>query len=151
MSRTGVAVFVAALLGASTAAAESPGEFARRIEKDKAVQAAVNLRDDGRFGSLSIGVQPRMVADRAALDPLLAEIGKFAAGAKLKVDVLSPTQGDAEHIAARLTQAGVKKVNTRVMAAGVSIQITRIFLTPDAPASEKPQPGTAPTAPPQKR
>lgn len=135
-------------------AAESPQEFARRIEKDGAVHPVVNLRNDGSFGSVSIGVQPAFVADRAALEPVLAEIGKYATAAHFKIDVLSPKKDDVEFIAGKLSAAGVKKVSTRVMAAGVSIQTTRIFLTPVAsqqgkhpakaePAGEKP--AAAPT------
>ncbi|HEX9180221.1 MAG TPA: RNase adapter RapZ, partial [Burkholderiales bacterium] len=80
-------------------AAESPQEFARRIEKDGAVHPVVNLRNDGSFGSVSIGVQPAFVADRAALEPVLAEIGKYATAAHFKIDVLSPKKDDVEYIA----------------------------------------------------
>lgn len=138
----------AAVAGAALAA-ESPQEFAARIEKGGSVQPTVNLRNDGSLGSVSIGVQPALVANRPALEPVLAEIGKYAAAAHFKIDVLSPKKEDVEFIAGRLSAAGVKKVATRVMAAGVSIQVTRIFLTPDAshqgkhpakaePAGEKP-------------
>jgi hypothetical protein len=127
-------------------AAETPEQFTERMQSASGVQTVLNTRQDGSFGSLSIGVQPAVVADRAAVEPVLADIGRFAAAAKLKADVLSPTQADAEFIAGRLTAAGVKEVATRVMAPGVSIRITRIFLTREAPAPDKPPARAEPAA-----
>jgi len=130
------------LLFVAPALAETPQEFAKRIEKGKAVHPVVNMRDDGSFGSVSIGVHPDVVADRGKLDPLLDEIAKFAVGSGLKVDVLTPQQADAEHMAQKLRGDGVASVGTRVMAATVSIKTTRIFLTPQA-KPEAPRPGPA--------
>lgn len=129
---------VVAFAAAAPAAAESPQEFAKRIEQPKAVQPVVNQRNDGSFGSISIGIQPATVQDRAKLDPLLGEIAKFAAESKLKADVLTPSRADADHIAQRLKEGGVSPVNTRVMADTVSIKTTRIFLTPERPEPVKP-------------
>ena len=137
-------LLLALLLFAAPALAETPEEFAKRIEKGKAVHPVVNVRDDGSFGSVSIGVHPDVVADRGKLDPLLDEIAKFAAGSRLKVDVLTPQEADAEHMAQKLRGNGVASVGTRVMAATVSIKTTRIFLTPQGKA-EAPKP--APAAP----
>ncbi len=135
--------FLIALLGlvSAAAAAETPEQFAERMQPVAGVQTVLNHRNDGSFGSLSIGIQPEVVQNRSALDPVLADIGKFAAGGRMKVSVLSPTQPDADYIATRLRETGVKNVATRVMAAGVSIQVTRVFLTADSgapPAAAKP-------------
>lgn len=140
-----IPLLLAAVAGAGLAA-ESPQEFAARIEKADAVHPVVNIRNDGSFGSVSIGVQPAFVADRTALEPVLAEIGKYAAGSRLKIDVLSPTREDVDFIVGKLSATGVKKISTRVMAAGVSIQVTRIFLTPDASQQEKPPARAEPPA-----
>lgn len=134
-------------------AAETPEQFAERMKPVSGVQTVLNKRQDGSFGSLSIGVQPTVVANRGALEPVLADIGNYAAAARLKADVLSPKREDADFIAGKLSATGVKKISTRVMAAGVSIQITRIFLTPDAPAPDKPpakaEPAAGKPAPPE--
>lgn len=137
-------LLLALFLLAAPAGAETPQEFAKRIQKGKSVHPVVNMRDDGSFGSVSIGVHPDVVADRGKLDPLLDEIAKFAAGSQLKADVLTPQQADVEYMAQKLRGGGVSSVGTKVMAATVSIKTTRIFLTPQA----KPQaPRPAPAAP----
>ena len=140
----------------SALADETPEQFTERLKSAPGIQASLNRRQDGSMGSISIGVQPKAVADRAALEPVLADIGHFAAAARLKADVISPVQGDAEFIAGKLTAAGVKKVTARAMAAGVTIQITRIFLAPEATAQAKPPASTEhatekPAAAPQKK
>jgi hypothetical protein len=135
-----VALILLILAFPAVVRAESPQDFAKRIEQTKAVQPVVNERDDGSFGSLSIGIQPGFVEDRAKLDPLLAQIGKFAAEGKLKADVLAPTQADAEYLAGKLKEAGVVRVATRVMAPTVSVKVTRVFLTPARPEEKKPAP-----------
>ena len=132
-------LLLALLLPAAPAAAETPQEFAQRIEKGRSVHPVVNLREDGSFGSVSIGVHPDVVADRGRLDPLLDEVAKFAAASRLKADVLTPQQADAEHMAQKLRGNGVASVATRVMAPTVSIKTTRIFLTPQGrPAPPRP-------------
>lgn len=139
------ALLLALALLALPAGAETPQEFAKRIEKGKSVHPVVNLRDDGSFGSVSIGVHPDVVADRGKLDPLLAEMAKFAAAGRLKADVLTPQQADAEHMAQALRAGGVASVGTKVMAPTVSIKTTRIFLTPQG-KPEAPRPAAAPPA-----
>jgi hypothetical protein len=134
------------LASSAPALAESPQEFAKRIEQPKAVNPVINQRDDGSFGSLSIGIQPAVVEDRGKLDLLLAEIGKYAAESKFKADVLAPTQADADYLVSKLNAAGVTKVGTRIMAPTVSIKTTRVFLTPDRPVEKKPAPSPAPDA-----
>lgn len=130
------ALLPALFLLAAPALAETPEQFAKRIEKGKSVHPVVNLREDGSFGSVSIGVHPDVVADRGRLDPLLDEVAKYAVPARLKADVLTPQQADAEHMAQKLRGNGVASVGTKVMAPTVSIKTTRIFLTPQ----EKPVP-----------
>ncbi|HEX6827775.1 MAG TPA: hypothetical protein VF104_02215, partial [Burkholderiales bacterium] len=83
----------------SALADETPEQFAGRIKSTPGVQATLNTRPDGSLGSFSIGMQPKLVADRTALEPVLADIGHYAAAARLKADVISPTQGDVEFIA----------------------------------------------------
>lgn len=144
---TALLALVSALAGA-----ETPEQFADRMQPVPGVQTVLNQRNDGSFGSLSIGIQPDIVQNRAALEPVLADIGKFAAASGMKASVLSPSQPDVEFIAAKLTEAGVKNVATRVMASGVSIQVTRVFLSADSavPAATKParKEGSKPVKPP---
>lgn len=143
--------FLIALLAfvSATAAAEAPEQFVERMQGVLGVQAVLNHRNDGSFGSISIGVQPDMVQNRAALEPVLADIARFAAAGGLKVSVLSPSQPDTDFITAKLKESGLRNVATRVMAPGVSIQVTRIFLSADttaSPGAGTPGAGKAPKA-----
>lgn len=140
------ALVLALTVLALPAGAETPEEFAKRIEKGKSVHPVVNRRDDGSFGSVSIGVHPEVVADRGKLDPLLGQVAKFAAASRLKADVLTPQAADAEHMAQKLRADGVAGVGTKVMAPTVSIKTTRIFLTPQG----RPEPPRPPAAAPGK-
>lgn len=143
------ALIVLLALVSATALAETPEQFVERMQGTPGVQAVVNQRNDGSFGSVSIGVQPDTVQNRGSLEPLLADIAKFAAAGGLKVSVLSPSQPDTDFITAKLKESGLKNVATRVMAPGVSIQVTRIFLSADtmaSPGAGTPGAGKAPKA-----
>lgn len=129
-ARYGAAALLAA--AALSAAAETPQEFAARASAHQGVRASVGLRDDGAFGSLDVALSPQLVGERAALDAVLAEIGRYAAAAGLRVFVVAPNQADADHMAGRLRAAGVDKPSVQRMAEGTSNTTSRIFLTPGA-------------------
>lgn len=116
--------------------AESPQEFAARIGKTRGVAATVNSRDDGSFGSLALALTPALVEDPAAVGTVGDDIGRYAATAKLKAYVVTPTREDNERIVARLRAAGVTTISTRVMAEATSNRTTRVFLTPDGAAAK---------------
>jgi hypothetical protein len=122
----------AAVVGmmAMPAGAETPDVFAQRIGKTQGVSAVVNLREDKRLGAIAIAVLPQLLADRAAVEPALREIGKFAAGGGFRATVVTPTQADSDFVVATLKATGVTRISTRVMADMVSIKTSRIFLSP---------------------
>jgi hypothetical protein len=110
--------------------ADTPEEFARRVGKTKGASAVVNLRQDNSLGAIAIALAPQLVADRASLEPLLAQVGEFSAGRKFRATVVTPDPADSEFFVARLKAAGVPAVKTQAMADFVSIKTTRIFLSP---------------------
>lgn len=131
---TGMKKFAATLVLVSiacTARAETPQEFAARLKQVRGVTATVNQREDGSFGSISIRIPPKVLSDRSTADELLPQVGKFAAEAKLKADVLTPTREDSDYVVQKLKEAGVASVAARVMAETVSRKDSRIFLVPD--------------------
>lgn len=111
--------------------AETPQEFAARLKQVRGVSATVNQREDGSFGSISIRIPPKVLSDRSAADELLPQVGKFAAEAKLKADVLTPTKEDSDYVAQKLKEAGVASIAAKVMAETVSRKDARIFLIPE--------------------
>lgn len=133
--RMRIALCVALLAGPPVSAwGESPQEFATRIGKTRGLVATVNVRDDGAFGSLALALPPALVEDPAAIETVGGEIGRYAAAAKLKAYVVTPTREDNERIVARLKAAGVATISTRVMVEATSNRTTRVFLTPDGAA-----------------
>jgi hypothetical protein len=117
-------------LWAVGAAAETPLEFAKRLSRIQGVSAVVNLREDRTLGSITISVLPEILADRAKVEPLLGEIGKFAVAGQYRATVVTPTQMDNDFIRGMLNAAGVRHVTPKVVADIVSIKTTRIFLIP---------------------
>jgi hypothetical protein len=117
-------------LWAVGAAAETPDEFAKRLSKMQGVSAVANLREDRTLGSITISVLPELLADRAKVEPLLGEIGRFAVAGQYRATVVTPTQRDNDLIRGMLNAAGVHHVTPKVMADIGSIKTTRIFLIP---------------------
>lgn len=128
--RTRIAAWILALLAAS-AFAETPQEFAARMQPFRGVTMTVNQRENGSFGSISIRIPPKALSDRAIAGELLAQIGRFAAEGRFKADVLTPSQEDRDYAVQKLKEAGAGNVSARVMAETVSRKDTRIFLIPD--------------------
>lgn len=127
-------IWIAALISASftvSALAETPQEFAVRMQSFRGVTMTVNQREDGSFGSVSIRIPPKVLSDRATAGELLTQIGRFAAEGKFKADLLTPSQEDRDYAAQKLKEAGAGNVSARVMAETVSKKDTRIFLIPD--------------------
>jgi hypothetical protein len=122
-------VLVAVQLAVASGA-DSPEEFVRRIGKTKGASAVVNLRQDNSLGSIAIALTPQLVADRTSLEPLLAQMGEFAAGRQFRATVVTPNAADGEFLATKLKAAGVGRIKTQPMADFVSIKTTRIFLSP---------------------
>lgn len=143
------AVALAAVLSTSAAAihAESPDAFATRVSKVPGSAAVVNLREDKSFGAITLSLAPQLVADRAALQPLLADIAKFAREHELRATVVTPNKADSEFVVEALKTQGVARIKTQPMAEMVSIKTTRIFLSP-APAPSAITLPTRPTAAP---
>lgn len=134
MSCKAKSLFCAALAAAAFGArAEAPDEFAQRVNKlGGGVAAVVNIRDDKSLGSIAIALPEKLVGDRPALDPVLAEVGKFAAAEKMRATVVAPTQADADHMIQAIKAAGVAQVTSRVMAEMVGNKTSRVFLSPAA-------------------
>jgi hypothetical protein len=122
----------AALAGimAIPASAESPEAFAERVGKTQGVSAVVNLREDKSLGAIAIAILPELLANKAAAEPALREIGRFAAAGGFRATVVTPTQADNDFVAATLKGSGVARISTQVMADMVSIKTSRIFLSP---------------------
>ncbi|MBI2312636.1 MAG: hypothetical protein HYU77_09055 [Betaproteobacteria bacterium] len=116
---------------ACAAQAETPQEFTARLKQVRGVTATVNQREDGSFGSISIRIPPKVLSDRSTADELLPQVGRFAAEAKLKADVLTPTKEDGDYVVQKLKEAGVASVTAKVMAETVSRKDSRIFLIPE--------------------
>jgi hypothetical protein len=126
-----VAVAVGALAVTSVmAAGESAEAFAGRIAKKPGSAAVVNLREDKSLGAITISLAPEVLADRASLQDLLAEIARFARDNELRATVVTPTKADNEFVVETLKSHGVARIKTQVMAEMVSIKTTRIFLSP---------------------
>ncbi|HWS12697.1 MAG TPA: hypothetical protein VN279_07870 [Rhodocyclaceae bacterium] len=115
---------------ASGAAAETPQEFAKRLSKTQGVSAVANLREDQTLGSIAIGLLPELLADRAKVEPLLGEIGSYAAAGQYRATVVTPTQADNDFVSGKLRATGVAQITPKVMADFVSIKTSRIFLIP---------------------
>lgn len=138
MIKTTIALISTCLaLLCANARAETPQEFANRMKGQSGLQLTVNMRENGSFGSISIRLPPKLVADKSELDPVLAEIGKFAAAMKLQADVLTPSQADSAYVADKLKLAGIGRVVPKVMAEGVSNKTSRIFLLPEQSEAKK--------------
>lgn len=116
---------------AASAFAETPQEFAVRMQSFRGVTMTVNQREDGSFGSVSIRIPPKVLSDRATAGELLAQIGRFAAESGFKADILMPSQEDRDYAAQKLKEAGAGNVSAKVMAETVSRKDARIFLIPD--------------------
>lgn len=117
-------------LATGAAAAETPQEFAKRLSKTQGVSAVANLREDQTLGSIAIGLLPELLADRAKAEPLLGEIGGYAAAGHYRATVVTPTQADNDFVSGKLKAAGVAQITPKVMADFVSIKTSRVFLIP---------------------
>lgn len=117
-------------IGVAAAGAETPEDFARRVGKTKGASAVVNLRQDKSLGAIAIALAPQLVADRPGLEPLLAQIGEYAAAARMRATVVTPLAADGDYLVATLKAAGVSQIKTQAMADFVSIKTSRIFLSP---------------------
>lgn len=116
------------------ARAESPQDFANRLRAaHKALTVTVNVRDDKTtFGSLSIGVPPKVLEDREAVEKVLAEVGRFAKEERMRVTVVA-TKADLEAFVAKLKSAGAGAVSAQAMADAASNKTARLFVLPGEP------------------
>lgn len=115
---------------AVAAGGDSPEDFARKIAKTKGASAVVNLREDKSLGAIAVALDPALVAERERLEPVLAEIGQFAAARQFGATVVTPKAADAVFVVGKLKAAGIERVKTQPMAASVSIKTSRIFIVP---------------------
>ena len=95
----------------AAAPAETTQAFADRLRSAHTpVTVTLNMRNDKTtFGSLSIGVPPKVLADREAVAKVLQEVGRFAGEARLRVIVVA-RKPDVEAYAAQLKEAGATAV-----------------------------------------
>ena len=132
-----VLLLAALFLLHGAAQAESPQDFANRLRAaNRTLTVTVNVRDDKTtFGSLSIGVPPKVLEDREAVEQVLGEVGRFAGQERLRVTVVA-RKADLEGWVAKLKAAGASAVSAQVMADAASNQTARLFVTPGAPPAK---------------
>jgi preprotein translocase subunit Sss1 len=117
--------------------AESPQDFANRLRAaNKALTVTVNVRDDKTtFGSLSIGVPPKVLEDREAVEKVLAEVGRFAKEERMRVTVVA-AKPDLEAFVAMLKSAGAGAVSAQAMSDAASNKTARLFVLPGEPVKK---------------
>lgn len=117
--------------------AEAPQEFANRLRAaHMSVTVTVNVRDDQTtFGSLTIGVPPKVLADHESVGKLLQDVGRYAGAKSLRVIVVA-RKPDVEAFAAKLKEAGAPAVSMQVMADSAGNQSARLFVLPGEAAKQ---------------